>query len=55
MAKKLLQVVLSINSFTWKGAIDMIKYHLKRNDIAYESHRKRKIALAKELDAQVSL
>jgi hypothetical protein len=40
MAKKLVQVVLSISSFTWKGTINMIKYHLKRNDIAYKSHRK---------------
>ncbi|WP_033397936.1 hypothetical protein, partial [Desulfobacter curvatus] len=55
MVKKLVQVVLSINSFTWKGAINMIKYHLKRNDIAYESHRKRTMALAKELGVQVSL
>ena len=55
MAKKLVQVVLSISSFTWKGAINLIKYHLKRNEIAYESHRKRKMAIAKEIDVQVSL
>jgi hypothetical protein len=55
MAKKLVQVVFSISSFTWKGAINIIKYHLKRNEIAYESHRKRKMARAKELHAQVSL
>ena len=55
MAKKLVQVVLSISSFTWKGTINMIKYHLKRNDIAYKSHRKRNMALAEKLNVQVSL
>jgi len=55
MAKKLVQVVLSIRSITRKGALDIVKYHLKRNHIAYQSHRKKQIAVAKKLGVQVSL
>jgi len=55
MAKKLVQVVLSIRSITRKGALDIVKYHLKRNHTAYQSHRKRQIAVAKKLGVQVSL
>ncbi len=55
MAKKLVQVVLSTRSITRKGALDIVKYHFKRNQIAYQSHRKRKIAFAKGLGIQVSL
>ncbi len=45
--KKLVQVVLLLSYFTWKEAINMIKYHLKCYGIAYESHRKRKVAFIK--------
>lgn len=55
MAKKLVQVVFSIRSITRKGALDIAKYHLKRNHIAYQSHRKRRVAVAKKLCAHVSL
>ncbi|WP_300465401.1 hypothetical protein [Desulfobacula sp.] len=55
MDKKLIQVVLSIRSITRKGALEIVKYHFKRNQIAYQSHRKRKIAFAKELGVKVSL
>jgi len=40
MAKKLVQAVLPIHSITRKGVLDIVKYHLKRNYIAYQSHKK---------------
>ncbi|WP_035241700.1 hypothetical protein [Desulfobacter vibrioformis] len=55
MAKKLLQAVLPIHSITRKGVLDIVKYHLKRNYIAYQSHRKKQIAVAKKLGVLVSL
>jgi len=55
LAKKLVQAVLSIRSITWEGVLDIVKYHLKRNDISYQSHRKKQIAVAKKLGIQVSL
>lgn len=55
MAKKLVQVVFSIRSITRKGALEIVKYHLKRNNIAYQSHRKRQVAVAKKTYAHVSL
>lgn len=55
MAKKLLQAVLPIRSMTREGASKIVKYTLKRNHIAYQSHRKKQVAIAMELGVQVSL
>ncbi len=55
MAKKLVQVVLPIRSMTRKGALEIVKYTLKRNYTAYQSHRKKQITIAKRLGVQVSL
>ena len=55
MAKKLVQAVLPIRSMTRKGALEIVKYTLKRNHIAYKSHRKKQIVIAKKMGIQVSL
>jgi hypothetical protein len=55
MAKKLLQTVLPIRSLTHKGALSIVKYYLKRNDKAHQSHRKKQIIIAQNLGVQVSL
>ena len=55
MAQKLLQVVLPLRSMTRKGALEIVKYTLKRNDIAYKSHRKKQVVLSEKLGVQVSL
>jgi SRSO17 transposase len=55
MAKKLLQTVLPIRSLTRKGALSIVKYYLKRNDKAHQSHRKKQIIIAQNLGIQVSL
>jgi hypothetical protein len=55
LAKKLIQTVLPIRSLTREGALIIVKYHLKRNYKAYQSHRKKQIAIAQNLNIQVSL
>lgn len=55
MTKKLLEVVLPLRSLTRKGALEKIKYIFKRNNIAHQSHRKKQVAIAKELGVQMSL
>jgi len=55
MTKKLLEVVLPIRSLTRIGALEKIKYILKRNNIAHQSHRKKQVAIAKGLGFQMSL
>jgi hypothetical protein len=55
MTKKLLEVVLPIRSLTRKGALEKIKYILKRNSIAHQSHRKKQVTIAKKLGVQMSL
>jgi hypothetical protein len=55
MTKKLLEVVLPLRSLTRKGALEKIKYLLKRNNTAHQGHRKKQVAIAKELGVQMSL
>lgn len=49
MAKALVQAVLPIRSLTRKGVQEIVKYHLKRNETARQSHRKKQIAIAQSL------
>jgi hypothetical protein len=37
-----------MRSLTRKGAIQIVRYHLKRNLVAYTSHRKKRIAMAQK-------
>lgn len=55
MAKKLVQTVLPIHSLTHRGALVIVKYQLKRNNTARQSHRKKQIAIAQDLNIKVSL
>ena len=55
MAKKLLQVILPLHSMTQKGALEIIKYTIKRNNIAHQSHRKKQVDIAKKIGVQLSL
>jgi len=56
MAKKLVQTVLPIRSLTYKGVLEIVKYHLKRNETARQSHRKKQIAIVQKLNIiEVSL
>jgi hypothetical protein len=55
MTKKLLVVVLPLRSLTRKRALEKIKYLLKRNNTAHQGHRKKQVAIAKELGVQMSL
>ncbi|MCD6186223.1 MAG: hypothetical protein J7K84_10665 [Deltaproteobacteria bacterium] len=55
MAKKLLQVILPLHSITQKGALEIIKYTIKHNNIAHQSHRKKQLNIAKKIGVQLSL
>ena len=33
----------------------MVKYHVYRNDVAYKSHRKKRLAIAGPLEPKMSL
>jgi len=49
LARRLLASALPLKSLTRKGAAKIVRYHLKRNLVAYTSHRKKRIAMAKRL------
>jgi hypothetical protein len=51
----MLATVLPLRSLTAKGAIEVIEYHLRRNLIAYKSHRKKALNVAKKAKAKVAL
>lgn len=54
-AKRIIAAALPLKSLTIRGAIEIIVYHIKRNDIAYRSHRKRAIDEARAFGVNVSL
>jgi hypothetical protein len=45
-AHRLVVAVLPLRSLTLQGAIEIVSYHTHRNDIAYKSHRKKRLAMA---------
>jgi hypothetical protein len=47
--------VLPLRSLDLKYAIEIIRYHTRRNDVAYKSHRKKRLAQAKTLKLKVPL
>jgi hypothetical protein len=55
LVRKLLSVVLPLRSLSVEGAMEIVQYHLRRNLIAYTSHRKKKVKLAKIYDIDLSL
>lgn len=55
LIKKLLEVILPLRSVTRAGTLMIIEYIVKRNYAAYQSHRKKQVALAEKLGVQVSL
>ncbi|HAY22559.1 MAG TPA: hypothetical protein DCY27_10420 [Desulfobacterales bacterium] len=46
-AHRLVVTVLPLHALTFQGAIELVKYHTRRNDIAYKSHRKKRLAVTK--------
>ena len=54
-AKRIIAAALPLNSLTIRGAVEIIVYHIKRNHIAYNSHRKRAMDEARALGINVSL
>ena len=54
-AKRIIASVLPMKSLTPEGAIEIVRYHIKRNDIAYKSHRKGALEIARKLGIEVSL
>ena len=55
LVRKLLCAMLPLRSLSMEGAIEIVEYHLQRNLVAYKSHRKKRVMIAKELKANVSL
>lgn len=55
LIKKLLEIILPLRSVTREGTVMIIEYIVKRNYAAYQSHRKKQVALAGMLGVQVSL
>ncbi len=54
-AKRVIASILPMKTLTIQGAIEIVRYHIKRNDVAYKSHRKKAVAKAKMLGINVSL
>jgi hypothetical protein len=50
-----LAAILPIKSLTLEGAMEIVEYHIHRNLVAYKSHRKKRLKLAKLLNIDVSL
>lgn len=51
----LIATLLPVRSIDRAYALEIVRYHIVRNFIAYKSHRKKRVALAKYLNLQVSL
>lgn len=54
-AQRIIAAVIPLKSITLQGAIDIVTYHIRRNDIAYKSHRKKAVEVAHKLGLKVSL
>jgi SRSO17 transposase len=55
LVRTMLTTVLPLRSLTAKGAIEVVRYQLRRNLIAYVSHRKKALKLVKKMKANVAL
>jgi hypothetical protein len=54
-AQKLIATVLPLASIDTKEALKIVRYHTKRNFIAYRSHRKRHLMQAEIILSNMSL
>ena len=48
-AHRLVTAVLPHRSLSLQGVIEIVRYHTRRNDIAYKSHRKKRLAMARAI------
>ncbi|VTR70429.1 hypothetical protein DESC_800043 [Desulfosarcina cetonica] len=55
LVRKILSLILPLRSLSVEGMKEIIQYHLRRNFIAYISHRKKRVRLAKSYNIYVSL
>jgi hypothetical protein len=51
----LIATVLPLRSLDKQGALEIVSYHIRRNFIAYRSHRKKSVLHAIRVKAKVSL
>jgi hypothetical protein len=42
--------MLPLKSLSLEGAMEIVEYHINRNLVAYKSHRKKRLKLAKKLN-----
>jgi hypothetical protein len=54
-ARRIIASVLPLKSLTPQGALEIIAYHTRRNDVAYKSHRKAVLEVAAALGIKMSL
>ncbi len=47
--------MLPLRSLSLEAAIEIVKYHLRRNLVAYNSHRKGRLKIADRLSINVAL
>jgi len=55
MTCRLLAAVMKLQSLTLEGTMAIVQYHLRRNLVAYKSHRKRRVSEAIGLNARRSI
>jgi hypothetical protein len=55
LVRRLLSIVLPLRSLSVQETMEIVEYHLHRNLVAYKSHRKKKVRLAKLYNINVSL
>lgn len=54
-ARKLIAATFHLSSLNPVEALEIVRYHTRRNHIAYLSHRKKKLAQLKFIKLNVSL
>jgi hypothetical protein len=47
--------MLPLRSLSVEAAMEIVQYYLRRNLVAYSSHRKRRLKMAAELNINVAL
>ena len=54
-ARRLIATLLPLRSLDKQGALEIVRYHIRRNFLAYRSHRKTRVLRAIRMRAKVSL